>query len=157
MYKRQVYDRHSEMYIHGIGLYKGPEAIGEYRVVPQALLNFSTLRTDSTLALPARSHVLSAFTQREEWFHLGGSRDVEWSIDYEYYPCSVMRRAESLAFPQTSADAFIDSAATDVSATVRRMCEVIVTHCTAEAGTLQFNTSNAVSYTHLTLPTKRIV
>ena len=147
-----VYDRHSEMYIHGIGLYKGPEAIGEYRVVPQALLNFSTLRTDSTLALPARSHVLSAFTQREEWFHLGGSRDVEWSIDYEYYPCSVMRRAERLAFPQTSADAFIDSAATDVSATVRRMCEVIVTHCTAEAGTLQFNTSNECEAYMTSLP-----
>ena len=50
-----------------------------------------------------------------------------------------MRQAERVVFPESSATAFVDSARHDRAATERRVCDMLMGHCTAELR--QFNSS----------------
>mmetsp|Transcript_4856 Transcript_4856/g.10294 ORF Transcript_4856/g.10294 Transcript_4856/m.10294 type:complete len:864 (-) Transcript_4856:124-2715(-) len=126
-----VYDEHSEMYIDGIGLYKGPSSIGEYRIVPTFVGKSGQLQTKAVQALPAQFTIGVDYETREQWDHLQGTKEatvnVTWRADWRFYPCSVMRQAESTSFPPFTGKAFTGAA--QVNGAVEKVCQVIMSSC----------------------------
>mmetsp|Transcript_27436 Transcript_27436/g.75020 ORF Transcript_27436/g.75020 Transcript_27436/m.75020 type:complete len:1429 (-) Transcript_27436:268-4554(-) len=131
----KIYDERSVMNILGIGSYVGPAAIGEYRVVPQYLSSSGVLEVTDMVAVPQLSMVKSTFLEIEQWNYLAAdperrSINSTWSIDFTYYPCSIIRQKEELEFPPSTAKAFSDSGLVD--RTVESVCKIVMEHCTNE-------------------------
>ena len=117
------YEASSEMYIKGIGLYKGPVGIGEYRVVPMFVFTTGNTRVLSVSSLPAQSVISMDFVMREEWPHLrhtpNAVASVVWHIEYKNYPCSSALRAFQLG---AFADAAVAPHDTNVPCSILNSC-----------------------------------
>eukprot|EP00984_Skeletonema_dohrnii_P007781 scaffold2870_cov151-Skeletonema_dohrnii-CCMP3373.AAC.3 len=132
-----VYDDKSIMKILGIGTYKGPTGIGEYRIIPQFVAENEREELTKFVASPNRFSTNFDLVNREKWNHLNHTLTTKWNFEYSYYPCSLLRKREDLEFPPETAKAFSDSA--KVSGTVDSVCKKVMEHCT---GALQqYNTT----------------
>jgi len=132
------YDEKSIYNIKGIGTYKGPTGIGEYKVVPRFVVDVEVPEVTKYVASPSRFSTGVEFFLHEKWYHLNETLTTTWNFEYSYYPCSVIRRREYLEFPPESAKAFSDSA--KVNGSIGSVCKVVMEHCTGEA-LQQYNTT----------------
>jgi len=126
-----LFDDNSYMYIEGVGLYTSPTGIGSYRAVPHSNVSgiIETGAEKWVLQVsPVSKRMQAKLNFREKWKHLGSSvRDVVWDVAYEFYPCSMIQKGETLSFPSFTGQAFIDSA--KVEGTVSNMCSEILKEC----------------------------
>ena len=132
------YDDKSIMNIKGIGTYKGPTGIGEYKVIPRFVVDVEIPEVTKYVASPSIFSTVVEFFLHEKWYHLDETLTTKWNFEYSYYPCSVIRRREYLEFPPEAAKAFSDSA--KVTGSIGSVCEVVMEHCTGEA-LQQYNTT----------------
>ena len=141
--------------------YKGPAGIAEYRAIPHEDVGGRWFHdVDRTLNLnnpvlaarPARSQIYVETKRREEWRVYAGtdrhSVNATWKVQYDFYPCSMMKRAESLAFPDSTARAFSDSGKVD--GTKEMICDRIMRGCTGDHA--QFDSHEACVAFYATLP-----
>ncbi len=103
---RIVYDDKSIMYIDGIGKYKGPAGIGEYRIVPQFIMENGLEELSRYVASPSSFSVDMDIVSQESWPQLDSVQTTKWTQRWRYYPCSVIRKREELQFPTDTAIAF---------------------------------------------------
>ena len=124
-----LYDDKSIMNIQGIGTYKGPTGIGEYRVVPQFLVDNEFLEVTKFVASPSSFFTDVELVGQEKWYHLDNmTLMTKWNLRFSYHPCSVVRKREDLKFPPETAQAFSDSGKADGK--VESVCKVVMEHCT---------------------------
>ena len=135
-----VYDAESTMYIAGIGLYKGPAGISEYRVIPHEDVGGEWFHdVGETVdyykpilaATPATSSIYVESYRGEAWRAYAGTNraivNTTWKVSYDFYPCSTVKRAESLSFPDFTAAGFSDSALVDGS--IEMVCAKVMDGC----------------------------
>ena len=138
-----VFDDESVMHVKGIGTYKGPTGIGEYRIIPQFLVDIERTEITKYVSKPSRFSTDFGLIMNEKWYHLDQTQTVNWNFRWSYYPCSVVRMREDLEFPPEFAQAFSDSGKVDGK--VESVCKVVMEHCTGEL--TQYNTTEeCISY-----------
>eukprot|EP00984_Skeletonema_dohrnii_P009580 scaffold3660_cov129-Skeletonema_dohrnii-CCMP3373.AAC.14 len=125
-----VYDDKSIMNVQGIGTYKGPTGIGEYRTVLQFVEEFGSTAVTKYVAAPSRFFTGIEVLAQEKWYHLNHTLTTKWNFESSFYPCSIVRKREDLKIPQETVKAFSDSA--KVSGTVDSVCKTVMEHCTGE-------------------------
>ena len=139
-----LYDDKSMMNIQGIGSYKGPTGIGEYRVVPQFLGDNEASEVTKFVASPSSFSTDVEIVRQEKWYHLDNiTLATKWNLRFSYYPCSAVHKREDLEFPPETAQAFSDSGKVDGK--VESVCKVVMEHCTGAFQ--QYNaTEECISY-----------
>lgn len=154
-----MFDDESLMTIHGVGVYKGPVAIGSYRAVPHSNASYGIVYTgnrtiNSIKAEPARMNIKFSSTHQAYWTVYNNKwrkcdkecskrRDFvsnintthgpypmtipDWVMDYEYFPCSAMRKSEYVIPHDLTNQGFTDSARDP--AEIRRACTRMLGFC----------------------------
>ena len=100
-----TYDAHSQMYIYGVGKYKGPDAIGNYKAIPhQKVGRFSKIGLRSFLDVSFKHRISSfntKFVRLERWSTEDYANRSVIYTDYltKFYPCSAIIQSEEVALP----------------------------------------------------------